>query len=90
LDITNIAVTAIKLEGCIYLEDLIATGSKLSSVNLAKGCNIKRMVLPETFTNLSLIGLPNLTIDGIQLANPDNLIRLRVEGCALNGIELLN
>lgn len=91
LDITNIAVTSIDLTGCIYLEDLIASGSKLASVDLASGCNIKRMVLPETFTNLSLIGLPNLTIDGIQLANSDNLLRLRVEGCNnLDGIALLN
>lgn len=90
LDITNIQITNVDLTGCIYLEELIATGSKLSSVALAEGCNINRMVLPSTFNNLSLIALPKLTLSGLEFNN-DSILRLRVEKCeSLNGLELLD
>lgn len=89
LDITNIQVSNIDLTGCIYLEELIATGTKLTSVALAEGCNIQRMVLPSTFNNLSLIALPKLTVSGLEF-DKDSILRLRVEKCQnLNGLELL-
>ena len=91
LDITNIKVTNIDLTGCIYLEELIASGSKLASVSLAEGCNIQRMVLPETLANLSLIALPKLTLSGLEFENSDNILTLRVENCdSLNGLDLLD
>lgn len=91
LDITNIPISNIDLSNCIYLETLIASGSKLASVALAEGCNIKNLYLPNTFTNLSLVALPYVTVGGIHLENSDNLIQLRVEKCNnLQGTELLN
>lgn len=89
LDITNIQVSNIDLTGCIYLEELIATGTKLSSVSLAEGCNIQKMVLPSTFNNLSLVALPKLTLSGLEF-DKDSILRLRVEKCQnLNSLELL-
>ena len=91
LDITNIPITNIDLSNCIYLETLVANGSSLASVSLAEGCNIQNMILPETFTKLSLIALPSLTAEGIKLENSDSLLQLRVENCnKLDGLELLN
>lgn len=91
LDITNIPIQGIDLSNCIYLEELVATGTKLASVTLAQGCNLQTVYLPKTFNNLQLIGLPKLTAEGINLEAPDNVVRLRVEGCSnLNGLELLN
>lgn len=91
LDITNIPIQGIDLSNCIYLEELVATGTKLASVTLAQGCNLQTVYLPETFNNLQLIGLPKLTAEGINLEAPDNVVRLRVEGCEnLNGLDLLN
>lgn len=91
LDITNIPISNIDLSGCIYLEELIADGSNLVSVALANGCNIQYMSLPESFNNLSLVGLPKLTAEGINLVNSDNLLRLRVEKCNnIDGLALLD
>lgn len=91
LDITNIPITNIDLASCIYLETLVASGSKLASVSLAEGCNIKNMYLPNTFTKLFLVALPELTNNGINLENINSLIQLRIEKCnKLNGLELLN
>ena len=91
LDITNIPISNIDLSSCIYLENLIAGGSKLASVSLAEGCNIQNMVLPETFTKLSLVALPEITVNGVNLENSDSLLQLRIENCnKLNGLELLN
>lgn len=91
LDITNIPISNIDLSNCIYLETLIAGGSKLASVSLAEGCNIQNMILPESFTKLSLIALPEITVNGISLENSDSLLQLRIENCnKLNGLELLN
>lgn len=91
IDITNIPISNIDLSGCIYLEDIIANGSSLVSVSLAEGCNIQRMILPSSFTNLSLVALPKLTINGINLENSDNLLQLRVENCnKIDGLQLLN
>lgn len=91
LDITNIPISNIDLSNCIYLETLIASGSKLASVSLAEGCNIKNMILPATFTKLSLVALPEITVKGVNLENSDSLLQLRIENCnKLNGLELLN
>lgn len=49
------------------------------------------MILPNSFTNLSLVALPKLTINGINLENSDNLLQLRVENCnKIDGLQLLN
>lgn len=91
LDMTNVKLTAVDLTKCPYLETLIATGTKLTTAVFAEGSNLELLLLPTTFTNLSLIGLPRLNNSGISFENSDNLLRLRIEKCAnINGLELLN
>lgn len=84
LDIRNyIGLAGLDLSGCNLLEEVNASGcTALSSTTLAEGSPIRKLVLPNNFSNLSLRSLHDLTRTGLEFANIGALQSIRIENCA--------
>lgn len=84
LDIRNyIGLAGLDLSGCNLLEEVNASGcTALSSMTLAEGSPIRKLVLPNNFSNLSLRSLHDLTRTGLEFANIGALQSIRIENCA--------
>ena len=84
LDIRNyIGLAGLDLSGCNLLEEVNASGcTALSSMTLAEGSPIRKLVLPNNFSNLSLRSLHDLTRTGLEFANIAALQSIRIENCA--------
>ena len=84
LDIRNyIGLAGLDLSGCNLLEEANASGcTALSSMTLAEGSPIRKLVLPNNFSNLSLRSLHDLTRTGLEFANIGALQSIRIENCA--------
>ena len=84
LDMRNyINLPGIDLSGCNLLEEVNASGcTALTSMNLAEGSPIRKLVLPANFTNLSLRSLHDLNREGLTFANIAALQSIRIENCA--------
>lgn len=90
LNIERTAITDIDCSKCPRLETVKASASKLSRIDLADGATITRMELPDTYRFLKLSYLPNLTLDGLVLANAGNITTLIFEECEkIDAMELL-
>lgn len=75
------------LSGCENIEEIYATGTSITSVNLADGGNLKKMYLPDSIVNLTLKNQRSITdffMDGYT-----NLSALRVENCTGVPIETI-
>lgn len=81
---TNEALSNINLENCHSLETLLAKGTKLTSVDLPNGGHLKKLELPGTISNLTILNQKNLTDLTIESLN--NLEILHLENCP--GIEV--
>ena len=57
------------LSGQSRLETLLASGTNLTTVNLPEGAPITELVLPNTLTMLKLRYLPQLTMEGLTVAD---------------------
>lgn len=76
-------LSGIDLSGCNLLEEVNASGcTALSSMTLAEGSPIRKLVLPNNFSNLSLRSLHDLTRKGLEFANIGALQSIRIENCA--------
>ena len=84
MDMRNyINLPGIDLSGCNLLEEVNASGcTALTSMNLAEGSPIRKLVLPANFTNLSLRSLHDLKREGLTFANIAALQSIRIENCA--------
>ena len=84
LDMRNYTgLAGIDLSGCNLLEEVNASGcTALSSMTLAEGSPIRKLVLPNNFSNLSLRSLHDLTRTGLEFANIGALQSIRIENCA--------
>jgi len=84
LDMRNYTgLSGIDLSGCNLLEEVNASGcTALSSMTLAEGSPIRKLVLPNNFSNLSLRSLHDLTRAGLEFANIGALQSIRIENCA--------
>lgn len=84
IDIRNyIGLAGLDLSGCNLLEEVNASGcTALSSMTLAEGSPIRKLVLPNNFSNLSLRSLHDLTRAGLEFANIAALQSIRIENCA--------
>lgn len=96
LDISNTNITSLDCTGCPRIEHINAGGGKLQSIALAETSPINDIVLPDTMTEIRLIGLPKLTYtglsasDGLQIASLAAVQRLRIETSPnLNAISML-
>lgn len=77
------------LTGCPNIEEIYATGSGITGVELPKSGYLKKIHLPATITNLTLqnqIYIEDLRIDGYE-----NISTLNIENCpTLNELDILN
>lgn len=77
------------LKGCPNIEEIYATGSGITSVELPDSGYLKIMHLPETITNLTLKN--QLYITDFTLEGYDNLTTLNIENCpSINILEIIN
>lgn len=84
LDMRNYTgLSGIDLSSCNLLEEVNASGcTALTSMNLAEGSPIRKLVLPANFANLSLRSLHDLNREGLTFANIAALQSIRIENCA--------
>lgn len=72
-------VKPLGLTGCTNIEEIYATGSGITSIELPKSGYVKILHLPETLTNLTLVNqlyITDLTVEGYS-----NLTTLNIENC---------
>ena len=67
------------LSGCPSIEEIYATGSGITGVELPASGYLKTMHLPNTITNLTVRNQPY--ISDFQCAGYENLTTLRIENC---------
>ena len=91
IDIRNCPrlVSPLALTGCPNIEEVYATGSGITGIDLVDGGILRIAHLPETITNLTLknqLYIEDLTLDGY-----DNIETLHIENCPdIDTWELLN
>ena len=81
--------TALDLTNQTRLEDLDARGTKVQSVNFAKGAPVTSAKLPATITTLRLEYLSRLTQSGLTLENYSNVKTIVFDNCPLLNWETL-
>lgn len=81
--------TALDLTSQTRLEDLDARGTKVQSVNFAKGAPVTSAKLPATITTLRLEYLARLTQSGLTLENYSNVKTIVFDNCPLLNWETL-
>ena len=81
--------TALDLTNQTRLEDLDARGTKVQSVNFAKGAPVTSAKLPATITTLRLEYLARLTQSGLTLENYSNVKTIVFDNCPLLNWETL-
>ena len=67
------------LSGCPNIEEIYATGSGITGVELAESGYLKKVHLPETITNFTLKN--QLYINDLQMAGYDNIATINIENC---------
>ncbi|MBQ2703195.1 MAG: leucine-rich repeat protein [Alistipes sp.] len=82
VDARNIPKLAgsVSLKACPRLQKALFGGSSASEILLPDGCKITEFELPDTLQNLSLVGLPILSEEGLKYNTLNALTYLRVEG----------
>ena len=90
LDIRGTLITNIVCSSCPRLESLYADNSQLTRADIADGAKISYMQLPSTYNYLKLRYLPNLTREGLVLADKRSISTLIVENCSkFDGVALI-
>lgn len=90
LDIRGTLITNVVCSSCPRLESLYAENSQLTRADIADGAKISLMKLPSTYNYLKLRYLPNLTREGLILADKKSISTLIVEGCSkIDGVSLI-
>lgn len=91
IDIRNCPrlTSPLSLTGCPNIEEIYATGSGITGVDLVDGSTLKIAHLPATITNITLKN--QLYIEDLTLEGYDNVETLQIENCPTIDIwELLN
>ena len=79
----------LSLVGCPNIEEIYATGSGITSVELPKSGYLKKIHLPGTITNLTLQN--QLYIEDLRIASYENISTLNIENCpTLDEVDILN
>ena len=90
VNIENTLITNIDASLCPRLDSVEASDSQLARIDLADGATLTSMELPSTYRYLKLSYLPNMTLDGLVLADPNSVQSLIFEECSkIDGMELL-
>lgn len=93
LNINNFQnITFLDLTNQIYLKELQAQGSKLTSVTLAKDCPLIKLTLPNTLNSLILEGLTKLSYSNINIAGYKSISNITIKNCpnVSNNFEFIN
>ena len=65
------------ISGCVGVEEVYFDGTAITGITLPNGGMIKKLHLPETISNLTVLNQVNIT--DFQIAGTDNISTLRVE-----------
>ena len=78
----------INVSQCYNIREVLAKGSKITSVSLPSGSQIRTLKLPDTITTLSLIDQVNLTT--FEMEGYDNLTSLSVRNTPVDILDILD
>lgn len=87
-NLTNLTGT-IDLSKCPRLKKALFSGTGATEISLQPGSKIEEFGLPDTIATLSLINLPNLAQDNIELGTLQALTYLRIEGGNIDSFGVL-
>ena len=78
---------AVDVSGCSILEEAYFEGTKITGLTLPNGGNLKKLHLPETIKNLTVLNQKKIT--DYQIASYANIEALRLEGTNLDMLTIL-
>ena len=78
---------AVDVSGCSILEEAYFEGTKITGLTLPNGGNLKKLHLPETIKNLTVLNQKKIT--DFQIASYANIEALRLEGTNLDMLTIL-
>ena len=84
IDIRGTGATLLDCSKCPRIEQILATGSQLTTLTLAETSPINDIALPTTMTEMRIVGLPNLyytpaATTGLQIASMPAVVKVWVE-----------
>ena len=93
LDVRNCSALtqAVDISGCTNIEEVYFDGTATTGVTLSNGGNLKKLHLPATVTNLTLLNQKAIT--EFVMPSYENITTLRLENInnsVINSIEMLN
>ena len=74
--------TSVDLSNCAIIEEIYFDGTKVQGVTLPNGGNIKKLHLPNTITNLTILNQKH--IDELVVAGYSNISTLRIENSSVD------
>lgn len=74
--------TVVDLSNCSIIEEIYFDGTKVQGVTLPNGGNIKKLHLPDTITNLTILNQKN--ISELVVAGYNNVSTLRIENSSVD------
>ena len=92
LDIQNCSglTQAVDLSHCENIEEVYAQGTNITAILLPASGNLKKLYLPGSIANLSLLNQPQLTDEYFSIESVELLNTIRIEGAPnLNVLSLL-
>lgn len=82
IDIRNTKITSVTATYCPRLKEVLASGSALTSIDIAETAPITTLQLPGTMTTIWLKNLPNLTYPGgLTLESTEKVTKLFLDSC---------
>lgn len=78
---------SVDISGCTNIEEVYFEGTKIQGVNLPNGGVLKKLHLPNTVTNLTIMNQKSLT--DLTVAGYTNISTLRLEGLNLDTKDIL-
>lgn len=82
IDVRNTKITSIIASYCPRLKEVLASGSQLSSIDLAETAPIETLELPASMTTLYFKNLPRLTYPGgLTIASMANVKKMFLDEC---------
>ena len=89
LDVRNCPslTEAIDVSGCSGIEEIYATGTSTTAVKLPNGGNVKKLHLPDTITNLTILN--QLFITEFVYNNLSNVSTLNIENSSIDEFDIV-
>ena len=89
LDVRNCPslTQAIDASGCTNIEEIYATGTSTTAIKVPNGGNLKKLHLPNTITNLTILNQP--FISEFVCGSFENVSTLRIENSSVDSLEIV-